>query len=109
MSERYCKICTGWHDLDQPWPVECIPVRKDSRSHLPSPMFIADTMEPVKSMLDGKMYDSKRNLRKTYKEAGVIEVGNDPAMFRPRKRPPPDEKAIARSVDKAFSQAGLGA
>lgn len=48
-----------------------------ARSHLPSPRFMTDTIE-VRSMLDGKMYTSKANLRSTYRAAGVEEVGNDP-------------------------------
>jgi hypothetical protein len=28
-------------------------------------------------MLDGRVYDSKSNLRRTYKAAGVEEIGNE--------------------------------
>lgn len=75
------------------------------------PMVITDTMDPVQSMLDGKMYDSKALLRSTYRAAGVTEVGNDPSIINPKpfKKPPPDRKAIKAAVGKAFSQAGLGA
>ena len=75
------------------------------------PMLALDTMEPVQSMLDGKMYDSKAALRATYKAAGVTEVGNDPSIMDPKpfEKPKPDRKKIKEAVGRAFSQAGLGA
>lgn len=72
------------------------------------PAVIGDTMAPVQSMLDGKLYDSKAALRATYKAAGVTEVGNDPAIRRKQPKPKPDRQAIKASVDRAFSRAGLG-
>lgn len=88
-----------------------MPERNWNRSDLPGPMVIRDTMDPVQSMLDGKMYDSKANLRATYRAAGVTEVGNDPSIVNPKpfKKPRPDRQAIKAAVGKAFSQAGLGA
>jgi hypothetical protein len=84
------------------------PVRK--RSRLAGPMVISDTMEPVQSMLDGRMYTSKSKLRATYRAAGVTEVGNDVSLKPP---PPPrsrhDRKAVRAAVGRAFSKAGLGA
>jgi len=111
MAERFCKVCRGWHDLGEPWPPECVPPRKDTRSGIPAPMLIPDGMEPVKSMLDGKMYDSKAALRATYKAAGVAEVGNDSSLTDPKpfKKPAPDKNKIRAALDKGFSRAGLGA
>lgn len=85
--------------------------KRHAVSDLPSPMIIADHMEPVKSMLDGKTYDSKAALRATYKAAGVVEVGNDSSITEPKpfRKPKPDRKAIKASVHKAFSKAGFGA
>lgn len=79
------------------------------RSILGAPMVLGDTMTPVQSMLDGKMYDSKAALRATYKAAGVTEVGNDPSIYRKKPRAKPDRSAIKASVNKAFSRAGFGA
>lgn len=78
------------------------------RSHLACPMITSDTMAPVQSMLDGKLYDSKSTLRLTYRAAGMVEVGNDPARLRPRKRPAPDIKAIKDSVHKAKARFDRG-
>lgn len=109
MRERWCKVCGGWHNVDA-WPHNCLPERNMNRSSLAAPGFIRDSMEPVQSMLDGKMYDSKSALRATYKAAGVVEVGNDSSITDPKpfKKPKPDRQAIKASVHKAFSQAGLG-
>ena len=82
-----------------------------SASDLPAPRVIRDTMDPVQSMLDGKLYDSKAALRSTYKAAGVVEVGNDSSVTEPKpfKRPKPNRNEVKAAVGKAFSQAGLGA
>jgi hypothetical protein len=110
MTKRLCKICDGWHDLDMPWPSNCYTPKTFTRSELPSPGIIFDTMGAVRSMTDGQMYDSKSALRKQYKQAGVVEVGNDPSVTNPKpfKRPKVDRKAISDTVDKAFSRAGFG-
>jgi hypothetical protein len=60
------------------------------------------------SMLDGKLYDSKSRLRRTYREAGVVEVGNDVHMTPPPPKRPRRED-IKAAVGRAFSKAGLGA
>lgn len=108
MAERLCRVCDRWHDLDQPWPIKCYRQIESARSDLPFPQVMSDTMEPVQSMLDGKMYTSKRALRATYRAAGVVEVGNDPARLKPRKKPKADEKAIRDTVDHAFARVQRG-
>ena len=84
---------------------------RTKRSHLNSPGLILDTMQPIISQLDGKRYDSKAALRRTYKQAGVIEVGNDSSVTnpKPKSRPRVDRKAVSNIVDKAFAKAGFGA
>ncbi len=107
--QRFCRCCEGWHDPEN-WPHNCSVVNWN-RSDLSAPMLICDTMEPVQSMLDGKMYDSKHRLRQTYKDAGVVEVGNDSSVINPKpfKKPKPKREEIKAAVGKAFSRAGLGA
>jgi len=111
MSERFCKVCRYWHSTEQPWPADCHVEPERKRSDIPSPMLIADHMEPVQSQLDGKMYDSKAALRATYKQAGVVELGNDSSVVDPKPRPKvkADRKEIRKAVDTAFSRVGLGA
>ena len=64
----------------------------------------------MQSQLDGRIYDSKSRLRETYRNAGVVEVGNDSSVMNPvAKRPPRVPRDdIKASVAKAFSRAGLG-
>lgn len=76
------------------------------RSDLPSPMVISDDIE-VKSMVDGKVYSSKSALRRSYREGGYIEVGNE--EMKPAPKPKPDRKAIRESVRKAASRVGIPA
>jgi hypothetical protein len=78
------------------------------RSSLPAPMLISDTMEPIQSMVDGRFYTSKAVLRASYRAAGVVEVGNDPARLKPKPKPQPNRKAIRQSVEKAFAQHASG-
>jgi len=74
---------------------------RGQRSDLPTPIIIQDTVE-IKSMADGKTYTSKRALRKSYREQGVIEMGNE----RP-KRKKPSRKPVRETVEKAFAQANV--
>jgi hypothetical protein len=77
-------------------------------SDLPCPRLASDSMEPVRSQFDGRMYDSKSALRRTYRAAGVTEVGNDPARLRPFKRKPVADKPIADAVEKATARVERG-
>ena len=57
-------------------------MRRARQGELQCPMIISDSqggIHGVQSMADGKHYDSKSNMRRHYREAGVIEIGNDPA------------------------------
>ena len=46
---------------------------------------ISDEMAPTKHMADGRHYTSKAKFRRATKDAGCVEVGNDPAIYgRPR-------------------------
>lgn len=103
--ERFCDHCRKWHRLDEPWPVACMDFRDPP--FLPAPYIISDGMAPVKSMLDGKTYDSKSALRRTYRDAGVKEVGNDVATERKPPPSPVDRRQVRASVGKALAKAGL--
>lgn len=99
----------AWFDLGDGRQVfRRIDDRRPARSALPMPMISGDHMDPVQSQLDGKYYDSKSALRRTYKQAGVVEVGNDPARLRPAPKPKSDEAAVRQSIDKAFARYSNG-
>jgi hypothetical protein len=78
-------------------------------SILGAPMVITDEMPPTQHMADGNYYSSKRKFRAVTRAHGCVEVGNDPAMFRPRPKPKPDREAIKAAMGQAFSRVGLGA
>lgn len=50
-----------------------------------APYVIGDIMEPTRHMADGNYYSSKSKFREVTKAHGCVEVGNDPAISRPRK------------------------
>lgn len=108
--ERLCKACGGWHDLDQPWPHNCTTHEQSKRAEgIPVPMMNFDSMDAVRSMTNGLYYDSKSALRREYRRAGVVEVGNDVPMAKPKPDPAAQKKKIKETVGKALSRAGFGA
>jgi hypothetical protein len=116
MMQRLCKYCGDFHDIEA-WPHNCMPEANWARSDLPAPRFIADSMPPTQSMVDGKFYTSKAALRATYKPSGnkdgkrYVEVGNDPSILNPKpfQKPRPKREEIKAAIGKAFSRVGLGA
>lgn len=76
-------------------------------SHLPAPMLITDNIE-LQSQVDGKTYTSKARLRRSYRERGYVEVGNE-WLGKDFKKPEPkvDRKAIRDSVRKAAARVGI--
>lgn len=60
-------------------------------------------MQPVKGMHDGKMYTSKAALRQSYRDHGVVEVGNDVSYTT--KRPRADKAKIRSGVSAAVDRA----
>lgn len=86
--------------------------RRGNQGDLMAPMLISDNHNPVMSMTNGQIYDSKSELRKEYKRADVIEVGNDVQVKR--TEPTRDEKRRHRekrrgAIAKALSEKGFGA
>lgn len=101
--ENYASI-----DWSAPIVIERKPAQEPARSNLPFPHIMSDVMEPVQSMLDGRLYDSKSALRATYRAAGCVEVGNDAARFRPFVKPKPDRRKIKETLEKATARFNRG-
>jgi hypothetical protein len=83
---RLCRACKNFHDVEAPWPVECVShfgVRADQTG----PSIISDNIDAFRSMADGKFYDSKSQYRQTLKDRGLIEVGNEKVERRPTPMP----------------------
>jgi hypothetical protein len=95
---RFCKVCKDFHDLDQPWPTACAGHFASARST--GPHIILDTMEPIRSMADGKMYDSKSVYTRSVKAHGCEIIGNDKL---PERRPVERPRA-AQDIRRAIEQ-----
>lgn len=94
-----CPDCGGMHDKYN-WPGNH---RRPDES-LAAPQIVSDTMGAVQSQASGKIYDSKSELRKEYKQLGMVEVGNDPARLRQKPKHKPDRKDIKDSLQKATAR-----
>lgn len=107
MTLRACRVCGGWHRLEEDWPEECLGhfgPTNERRSHLAAPFFIKDEMGAVQSQLTGKIYDSKSGLRKEYKSYGVTEIGND----KPDVKAPPRPKVTKNDIGEAINKVRQG-
>lgn len=83
---RFCRVCKDFHDTDQSWPEACV-------GHFASQaggslQIISDTIEPFRSMADGKMYNSKSRYRAELRARGLIEVGNERQTTQKASAPP---------------------
>lgn len=54
------------------------------------PAVISDTMDTIRHMATGRYHTSKAEFRRDTKSSGCVEIGNDPAITRPRKPTPLD-------------------
>lgn len=80
MTQRLCKVCRKWHDLDKPWPKKCVRFTKSD-----APNVISDDLgKHLRHMGTGRMLDSKSAFRKEDKAIGAVCVGNE-ATAKPRK------------------------
>lgn len=103
---RICKLCGDLHDVDN-WPDNHREWSPDNRSELAAPMIIRDEQPPLMGMHNGQIFTSKRAMRQSYRDHGVIEVGDDASIGKPRPKAKPDRAAIRHSVNKAVSQTNL--
>lgn len=64
---------------------------------------ITDTVQPFRSMADGRVYDSKSRYRRELKAMGYEEMGND----KPRERVF-EAKDVERDIATAYEQVEAG-
>lgn len=84
MSQRLCRACQQWHDLDVPWPAQCASHFKvrGERSDLAGPMVISD-INPYRAAAADKatgkrpVIGGRRQHREFLSRNGFREVGND--------------------------------
>ena len=108
MRSRHCRVCGDWHDLNGYWPAECAGhfATRGPRSELGAPMLIRDSMDPIVSQIDGRVFDSKRGYEKAVREAGCAIVGNEKAAFD--NRPDAEPQGVAESLKDAIDQLESG-
>jgi hypothetical protein len=68
--------------------------------------YVAGPGDAIKSMADGKMYDSKSAYRRTLKSKGLIEVGNDAPTTCKEPEYKICEKELKRDISEAIQQLG---
>jgi hypothetical protein len=123
-SERWDRLSMAWVD-EREWEerefrrTEAAFMRGTNQGELCAPMVVTDTqggLQGVRSMKDGRWYDSKAAMRKHYRESGVIEVGNDSSLSpdrikgpRQRYEDPKQEQKIDAALGRAWSRVGLPA
>ena len=116
-GKKFCRVSQTWmdpeeYDARREHYEEMAFMRGGNQGELACPMIISDTQPQLMSMTNGKHYDSKSQMRKEYKRAGVEECGNDVPMKRREKtRYEKDKIKMERkgAVHRAFSKMGFGA
>lgn len=95
-----------WYTLDNGRQVyRAVPKPIATRSSLPCPHLVLDTIEPTISQADGKEYTSKSALRATYRADGnpqgvnYIEVGNED--ITKRELPKRDDAKAIEAIERA--------
>lgn len=67
--KRKCKVCGGWHLVDEPLPHNCRPAPRPA-SLLSAPMIIGD----IEPHVEGGVYiDSRQTQRKFMQQNGLVE------------------------------------
>lgn len=89
MTQRHCRACNGWHDLDEPWPLGCAKHFRGCRDKLSdyvsAPQVIRDALDDMRSMADGQMYTSKRTYYDSLKRKGCEIVEKPPETEGPNR------------------------
>lgn len=72
----------------------------EKRSDLPCPAIQPGSMPPIKSMADGRMYDTKRNYYRSVARAGAEIVGFDRDWERHVRKPGLTDKELEADIVK---------
>lgn len=107
MTERRCRVCRGWHDVDQPWPNECA-AHNTHRAGESSPLsapYVAGDISPYMSPLGTGEVSSRSHRREDLKRGGCREVdpSERPNFGRP-VRPRGHSKMNPEQLAKATQQ-----
>ena len=106
MPSRFCRICSGWHDLDEDWPQACA---GHFRQPSASGMQIIKDIEPYKAIASdiatGKppVIEGRRQHREFMRRNNYVEIGNEKQA--PRK---PEIDTVSRAEIRHVMQQVLG-
>lgn len=97
---RLCRACKDFHDLDALWPSACAAHFGERASD--APYVRSDGMDPIRSMVSGKMHDSRSAYYAEVRSAGCEIVGNDAGGYgkRPDAAPPGLKKALREALER---------
>ena len=97
---RLCRVCKDFHDVEAAWPEECV-AHFGVQAGPSGPSIISDNINAFRSMADGKFYDSKSQYRRTLKDRGLIEVGNEKVERKAAPMP-----RVREDLRRAYQQLG---
>lgn len=92
---RMCKVCRSLHEVRE-WPEGCAAHYGEAPRQ--ATYVRPDGMDPIQSMVSGKMHDSRSAYYREVRQAGCEIVGNDRAGFGPA--PTYDPSAAVRGEIK---------
>lgn len=73
-----------------------------------APYVLADGMDPIVSMADGKTYDSRSNYYRDLKARGLEIVGNERGPFDADRKREFQSHGVEQSIKRAMAQHGWG-
>ena len=105
MRQRHCRVCDGWHDVDHPWPDNCLPPRNLTRSELAMPQVARTALDDVWNPVNGQRYTNSRAFERDVKAKGCEIIGNDSSLLNYQQKPnEPDTVGIEQSVVRAWDE-----
>lgn len=108
MTVRYCRACTDFHDLDEPWPSACYG-HFGGRSGASSIQIIKD-IDPYKAVAVDKrtgkvpVIRSRREHKEFLRSNGYVEVGNEPIRKPCEYEVQDSSRDIKQAIDKIRSE-----
>lgn len=86
-----------------------VPWKPQPRKEVNAPYVRSDEIiGGMRSMVTGRIHDSKSSLRREYRNLGYIEVGNDIKTWNPKRPDPTDQpgykERLVADIDKAYTQ-----
>lgn len=107
MALRFCKVCSGWHDLNEDWPAQCC---SHFRSRGSASIQVMRDIDPYQAvavdMATGKppRIGSRSEHREFLKRNNYVEVGNERISPKPMEYNDISPREIKQTIDQLRSQ-----